>query len=260
MGINLALLFGILAIATVIYMSLWFGFAAYLKRIDAVDSAWGLGFIYLAIIALFSVANFHWIQILALVLTIVWGGRLSLHITMRNIKKSEDSRYSVYREKWGDSFWQQVYIKIFLVQGVLILVISLPVIAILSTSTDEITPLTIVGFTVWIFGILFEAASDYQLRRFLKKRAGKNEIMQDGLWRYSRHPNYFGESTTWLGAALVAGSVGRWWGFIGFAVITILVTKVSGIPLLENRYKSGKAYQNYAKRTSVFIPLPPKKL
>ncbi len=260
MNANLALLFGILAAGLFIYMTIWFGFAYYIKRVDAIDSAWGLGFVYVAVIALFSIANFHWFQLLALILTIIWGVRLTAHITLRNVKKAEDSRYQAYREKWGKDFWPNIYPRIFLLQGLLILAISTPVIAVLGSIQSNFNGLAIAGFVVWASGILTEAAADWQLRQFLKKLKSESEIMQSGLWRYSRHPNYFGESATWLGAALVAASIGRWWGFIGFLVITILVTKVSGIPLLEKHYKNNKAYRGYVKRTSIFIPLPPKKV
>ena len=249
-------LLGILLVAIWAYMSVWFGFAAYLKRVDAVDTAWGLGFIYLGLITFFSQSGYGWLQRWVLILVGIWGLRLATHITKRNLKKSEDARYVVYRQKWGREFWSRAYTNIYLMQGLLILVVSLPVIAVLSSPHASLNVLSILGLGVGAFGIVFEATADYQLRSFL--RSSKGGIMQSGLWHYSRHPNYFGEITTWLGFGLVAVSVGRWWGLLGPTVIAFLIIKISGIPPLEKRYANDKAYQVYAKRTSVLIPLPPK--
>lgn len=250
-------LFFILAIALIVYMSLWFALGViYLKRIDAVDVAWGLGFIYVAVITLLIVSNFEPIQLLAVALVCLWGLRLSLHIGSRNIKKTEDSRYKIFRDKWKSNFQVNVYLRIFLLQAALILAISTSSVGVI-TATQEPTVLTAAGFLVWVFGLGFEAISDRQLRNFLKKK-NSGEIMKSGLWKYSRHPNYFGEITVWIGAGLVASSLGNYWGLIGPVVISILIVKISGIPPLEERYKDNPKYQQYKKRTSALVPLPPK--
>lgn len=260
MEMNLGLLFGILAAGLAIFMTIWFAFARYLDRVDVVDSAWGLGFIYVAIIALYSTSGFGDLQLIVLALTIIWGGRLTMHVARRSSEKDEDRRYATYRKKYSDNFWQEAYFRIFLLQGLLILIVSTPAVAILSSTSHGFSTLVIIGLIIWVMGIIIEAVADRQLKSFLKKRDSKEEIVSTGLWRYSRHPNYFGEITVWLGASLAAAGVGRYWGFIGFVVIAILITKVSGIPPVEKRYKSNKAYQAYAKKTSILVPLPPKHL
>jgi steroid 5-alpha reductase family enzyme len=253
---SLSLLLAILATALFAYMSVWFFLARTVKRIDVIDSAWGLGFIYVALIGLFSQAPMPAAARGAAILTGIWGLRLTVHITKRNMKRSEDPRYAAYRKKWGDQFWVMTFLKIYMVQGLLILLVSTPVIAIENSPHQSWSALVWLGFAVWIFGILFESVADTQLKRFLAAHKEKG-IMQSGLWRYSRHPNYFGEITTWVGAALVAGGLGRWWGLIGPAVIAYVITQISGLPPLEKRYAHDKDYQAYARRTSVLIPRPP---
>jgi len=250
-------LFGIVAIVVLLYMTAWFGLARALQRADAVDSAWGLGFVAVAWTALVAAGNHHMAAVLAALFVTVWGVRLCFHITKRNVRKPEDYRYQAYREKWGKRFWLQAYVRIFLVQGILLSLISLPVIAVMHRGTN-LTVVAIAGFVVWAAGIVCESLGDYQLQQFLKTRK-KGEIMQRGLWKYSRHPNYFGEVTAWWGAAIVAVAYRQWWGVLGALVITVLITKVSGIPPLEKHYEGNAAYQEYAKRTSVLVPLPPRK-
>lgn len=245
-----------LALATLGYMTAWFVLAVMLKRRDVVDSAWGLGFI-VAGFATYSLRNSDSIFThIALALVSLWGMRLFVHLTIRNWNKKEDYRYQQMGtlESFGD--WIKVYFTVFILQGVLMLTISIPIIAIMYSQHDVLTGLAITGSLVWLFGILFEAIADYQLQHFIHSK--KKGIMQSGLWRYSRHPNYFGEITVWWGASIVAIAFGQWWGVIGALVITILITKISGIPLLEKRYADSLEYQKYAKRTSILIPLPVK--
>lgn len=253
---SLSALYLLLAVSLLIYMSLWYGVANYLKRIDVIDTAWGLGFVYVALLSFFSYPGYPAVNRLTVILVGVWGLRLAAHITKRNLKKPEDPRYAVYRSQWGSDFARKAFTNIYLLQGLLILLVSTPIIAIEQNGHVRWIWLAVIGFLVWIFGILTEAVADYQLRQFLS--SGKGDVMQAGLWRYSRHPNYFGEITTWVGAGLVAVSVGRWWGLLGPLTIGFLIVKISGIPPLEKRYAHDKIYQAYAKRTSVLIPLPPK--
>ena len=138
------------------------------------------------------------------------------------------------------------------------LLISLPIIAVMSATGLPVYWIAVCGTAIWLFGIIFEAIGDYQLRQFLQVKK-RGEIMQSGLWKYTRHPNYFGEITAWWGAAIIALSYGQLWGLLGAATITILIVKISGIPLLEKRYEHDSAFQKYAKRTSVLLPLPPKR-
>lgn len=248
-----------LLVIMVSYMSLWYGIALYTKRYDVVDSAWGLGFVLLAWVSLAIRANFGMAQVISAVLVTVWGLRLFAHIANRNWRKHEDDqRYQVMRSKWGNHEAQRAYTNVFLLQGILLALVGLPMIGVAFTR-HHLTALTWTGWLIWGVSIVFEAVADWQLGTFIQKRPkGARQIMDKGLWRYSRHPNYFGEVATWWGAAIVALSLGEWWGLLGALLITVLVTRISGIPPLEKRYKDDEDYKAYRKRTSVFIPMPPK--
>ncbi len=250
-----------LGIITFSYMSLWFGLALYTKRYDVVDSAWGLGFVLVAWISLALMSTWNVVSVISATLVSLWGVRLFAHIANRNWRKHEDDhRYEALRAAWGSKEKQKAYTNVFLLQGVLILAVSLPMIAIARSGHSQLNIGIVLGWSIWLVGILIEAVADRQLAQFIKNRpAGSHHIMQTGLWRYSRHPNYFGEVTTWCGAGIVTVSVGSWWGLFGTAVITVLITRISGIPPLEKHYKNNEAYQRYAKKTSVFVPLPVKK-
>jgi len=258
MSMSLFAVWVILTLAVLVYVTAWFELAQYLDRIDAVDSAWGLGFVYVAMLSILLQFQYDSLTLTAGFLVALWGLRLFWHITARNLSKDEDGRYAAYRTRWGKSLWRKVFTNIYLVQGALILIISTPIVAIAASPGRAWTLPVKLGFLIWITGIGFETLADYQLRHFLKSKPRKHTIMQTGLWRYSRHPNYFGEVVTWFGAAVVAAGVGQWWGFIGFATITFLILKVSGIPPTEKRHEHDKAYQAYSRKTSVFLPLPPK--
>ncbi|HSX15605.1 MAG TPA: DUF1295 domain-containing protein [Candidatus Saccharimonadales bacterium] len=243
-----------------VYMTLWYGVALRAGRYDVVDSAWGLGFVLVAWLSLALRGNVGALQVVSAVLVSAWGIRLFLHIASRTLlRPAEDHRYQELRARWGKSEKRKAYTNIFLLQGFLIGVVSTPMVA-LAFAPSAIHPLAYAGWAVWLFGLAFEAVADRQLATFLAHRGGKlSAIMQSGLWRYSRHPNYFGEVTVWWGAALVAISTGAWWGILGAATITLLITKVSGIPPLEKHYAGNEAYETYRKHTSVLIPWPPRK-
>lgn len=243
------------------YMSLWFALSCRAGRYDVVDTAWGLGFIVVAWFSVLLTDSWGLVAIVSAALVSVWGIRLAGHIASRNLRKShDDHRYQELRAKWGGAAQTKAFTHIFLLQGALIVCISAPVLAIALAPSAHPTVFTWAGWAIWVFGIAFEAIADWQLRTFLSHRAaGSHQPMTDGLWRYSRHPNYFGEIVTWWGAALVAVSTGGWWGIIGAATITILITKVSGIPPLEKHYVHSVPYQTYARTTSLLIPLPRRK-
>lgn len=251
-----------LSVITMSYMTVWYFMALYTRRYDVVDTAWGLGFILVAWVSLALRANFGAVQVVSALLVSLWGLRLSSHIANRNWHKAaDDHRYRELRAKWGGAEKRKAYTNIFLLQGVLMLVVSLPMVAIALTSSPAPTWGVYIGWAVWLSGIIIESMADYQLAHFLRQRPpASHQIMERGLWRFSRHPNYFGEVLAWWGAALVALSLGHWWGVLGAATITVLITKISGIPPLEKHYRGNKAYAAYAARTSVFVPLHPKKL
>jgi steroid 5-alpha reductase family enzyme len=253
--VNLLVLFSTLLLVVVGYMTAWFAIARLSNRVDVVDTAWGLGFIYATWLAWVLQGSPTGVALWIVVFVTVWGGRLALHIATRNLRKSEDHRYVVFRDKWKPHFWQTAYVRIFLLQGVLLLTICSTAVAGIASDNDAAKPVLLTGFAVWAIGIMCEAVADYQLRAFVKtKKPG--EIMQTGLWRYSRHPNYFGELASWWGAALVGLSLQQWWAVIGAAIITLFIIKVSGVPLLEQHYANNPKFQEYKKHTSMLIPLP----
>ncbi|MBS1272391.1 MAG: hypothetical protein MAGBODY4_01536 [Candidatus Marinimicrobia bacterium] len=187
-----------------------------------------------------------------------WGARLSLHIYLRNRQKQEDFRYRNWRENWGSTFVLRSYFQVFLLQGSLMIIFSLPVILINFQDNRGFSVFTWIGMVIWLFGFLWEAIADYQLRRFKRTRKLSGEIMTEGLWKYSRHPNYFGESVAWWGIWIMALSVA--WGWVTFIsplLLTFFLLKVSGVPMLEKKYEDHPEYQKYRSRTNTFIPGPP---
>lgn len=247
-----------LALALLTYMSLWFIVSIIKKRNDIADIAWGLGFVLIAWLSFF-ISGFSFKAFLVNILVTVWGLRLALHIYKRNKDKPEDSRYLEWRKTWKN-FFLRSYFQIFIFQGVLLFLISLPVIFINYSTSNNFGTLDIIGFIVWVIGFYFETTGDKQLKEFVANPINKGKLMDKGLWRYSRHPNYFGEVVQWWGIFIITLSIsGSFFTIIGPLTITILILFVSGIPLLEKKYKGRADFEEYKKRTSMFIPLPPKK-
>ncbi len=193
-------------------------------------------------------------------LVAVWGLRLSWHILRRFLRSSEqDERYTVLINNWPPRYRNvQAFWRIFLLQAVLATLISLPVIVI-HLYRPEATWTSFAGMLVWIIGFGLEAVADLQLRRFLQ-RPRRADLLQDGLWQYSRQPNYFGEITMWWGIALICSVTPLWWlGSFGAVVITYLICFVSGIPPAEARAVGKDGWTDYKRRTSVLVPWPPKR-
>ena len=247
-------------IVVTLYASLWFLVALKLRRNDVADVAWGIGFVILALAAQFSAASISIRGIIVLALVAIWGARLSLHIGLRNRGKAEDPRYRKWREEWGRHATLRAYFQIFLLQGLLMVVILIPVTHVLAQGSSDLTWLDAVGLAVWLVGFVFEVIGDFQLDQFKKDPGNRGPIITSGLWKYTRHPNYFGEVTLWWGVWLIACSTsGGWKTVFGPATITALILFVSGIPLLEKKYQGNIQFEQYKRRTSAFFPLPPKR-
>jgi steroid 5-alpha reductase family enzyme len=244
----------------VAYMTIWFAVAQIIRRNDIADVLWGTGFIVAAVTAVFSGSEIGLRAWIVFILVLVWGTRLTVHIYIRNRGKPEDARYRKWREDWGEHAAIQAFFKIFMLQGMLMLVVSLPVIYIIVSRDSALRQLDLLGIAVWLTGFLFETIGDRQLARFKKRPSSKGKIMTEGLWSWTRHPNYFGEVTLWWGVYIIALSVKNGWlTILGPLTITLLILKVSGIPLLEEKYKDNPEFQAYKRRTSAFFPLPPGK-
>lgn len=247
----------IIALALCLYMSGWFIVACLLQRNDVADIAWGLGFVLMSWIA-FAFSEMSLRSVLVNVLVTIWGLRLAFHIARRTLRKAEDSRYAVWRATWK-FFYVRSFFQIFLLQGFFLYIILLSVLFIHASATTSLQILDIIGVTIWMTGFFFESVGDRQLKDFLSNPANKGKIMDQGLWAYSRHPNYFGEVLQWWGIFFVALALP--YGYITIVsplLITFLILFVSGIPMLEKKYAGRPDFEAYKKRTSVFIPLPPR--
>ena len=247
-------------IAVLAYMVVWFVISLAIRRNDVADVAWGGGFIVAALASLAVSGRPTARAVLVTLLVVIWGLRLALHIGLRNRGKGEDARYRKWREDWGKYFVLRSFFQIYILQGILLLLTAIPVIVTITAKGTPFGVWDVLGVLVWVTGFLFEAIGDYQLIRFKKDPANRGRIMQYGLWKYTRHPNYFGEVSLWWGIYLIALSVqGGWMTIIGPVTITSLILGVSGIPMLEKHYEGNKAFEAYKQRTSAFFPMPPKR-
>jgi steroid 5-alpha reductase family enzyme len=235
------------------------------RNASIVDLIWGLGFVLVA----WAVFLRHSLEtefdsaasvLVPVLLTTIWGLRLSGYLAWRNIGKGEDFRYRSMRERHGRRFFWVSLGTVFGLQGVLMWTVSLPVQATVARpAPDGLGWLAIVGVAVWVVGIVFETAGDVQLARFKAKAANKGKVMDLGLWRYTRHPNYFGDFCVWWGLYLIALDAGHWWTIVGPAAMTALLMKYSGAGLLEKTIVNRRpGYEDYIRRTNTFFPGPPK--
>jgi len=241
------------------YASIWFVISLIAKRNDVADIAWGLGYALICVY-LANTQPLTAIPLVVYLLVCIWALRLSLHIFLRNRGKTEDFRYRQWRQDWGSSFYWRSYLQVYLLQGLFLWIIALPIVVAGVSAAVELTLFSYLGVIFWSIGFFFQAVGDYQLTRFVKTRTNKEEVLQTGLWRYSRHPNYFGEILMWWGIFVITTPLPYgWWGVFGPLTITFLLRFVSGVPLLENRYVGNTEYTKYQKRTSVLIPWFPKR-
>lgn len=254
-------LFFTTALVVFVYMTVWFLLSRVVKRNDIADLAWGLGFIVVVATSYLNTSVHTLEQYIIYLLVTIWGIRLALHIYVRLRKKSEDYRYKQMAEKWGKNFALRSYLQVFLLQGIFLYLISSPIIWVGEFGASNVLHIgDFLGIVVWIIGFGFEAISDYQLGRFKSDPKNKGKIMQSGLWKYSRHPNYFGEVLGWWGIWLIVVSLPLGaLSIISPLTISFLILKISGIPLLEKKYSNNHDYQEYKKRTSIFVPLLPRK-
>ena len=233
-----------------------------LRNASIVDIVWGIGFVVVAWTAFLIADGADPRRWLMAVLTTIWGLRLAFYLAVRNLGKEEDYRYQEMRRRQGDRFAIASLWTVFGLQGALMWVVSLPV----QVGQVPATPATLiwvdyVGAAVWLAGLLFESIGDAQLARFKADPSNTGRVMDRGLWRYTRHPNYFGDFLVWWGLYLVALATGvAWWTVIGPIVMSVLLIRVSGKAMLEKTIgKRRPGYEDYVRRTSGFIPTPPKR-
>ena len=232
------------------------------NNVTIVDTLWGLGFVLVAWITFFLADGYTARKVLIAVLTSLWGLRLAGHLSWRNWGTGEDPRYGSWREAAGNRFWLVSLFKVFLLQALFLWVISLALqIGQLAVLPDHLTALDYIGLSLWLLGFFFESVSDFQLARFKADSSNRGNVMKQGLWAYSRHPNYFGESLVWWGIFLIAlATPNGWWTVISPIVITTVLLKMTGIPLMEKSIADQRpAYVDYIKSTNAFIPWFPRK-
>lgn len=240
-------------------LALW-GASLRLHDASVVDPWWGPGFALLAWTGL-AVAGPSPRGLLLAALATAWGLRLGLHLWRRGRGHGEDRRYAAMRAAHGARFWWVSLFTVFLLQAALMWVVSLPLQAGAALGRDRpLGALEAAGAAVALAGLAIEAIADLQLARFLADPASRGQVMDRGLWGWSRHPNYFGDFTAWWGFGLVAAGAGAWWPLVGPAVMSALLLRVSGVPLLEATIGSRRpGYAAYLSRTSAFFPRPPRR-
>lgn len=249
-----------------VYMCSAFAISLVRRDNGTADIAYGWGFVLVAWTT-FLLGNPGSAAFLASIFATVWAARLSVRIYLRNVGKPEDFRYKEWRDAWGKTFVLRSFLQVYVLQGVVIFLVALPLSLLnIYGAASGIGMIAAIGFVLWGIGFFFEAVGDYQLARFIGNPQNKGKVMDRGLWRYTRHPNYFGESLMWWGLALAAFAtleplmgLSAYLAFVGPLLITFLLLKVSGVPLLEKRFAGKPEWEAYKSRTSVFFPLPPKR-
>jgi steroid 5-alpha reductase family enzyme len=242
------------------YFFLFFLLGTMLRNNGVVDVGWGLGFVVTAWLLLLLHPPLTLARATMTLLITLWGLRLFAHILRRNLGKPEDFRYAAFRRAWGRWVVPRAFLQVYMLQGVFMYLISLPVILTVGVSAPANPLLFGLGLAVFACGFAFEAVGDVQLRTFLRDPNNRGKLMTGGMWRYTRHPNYFGEATMWWGIFLIAVSGGAsLLTALSPITITLLLLFVSGVPLLEKSMKNRPGYAAYAAQTSVFFPWFPKK-
>lgn len=243
-------------------------FAAWLlsiaiRNVSIVDSLWSLFFLVALAVSWYGVpgssTGSSTRAVLITVLVMSWALRLSFHITVRNFGEGEDRRYQAMRRKHDPGFaWKSLYI-VFGLQVVLAWIISLPLLVAVRAARPP-GMIDVLALVLWCVGFVFEAVGDWQLKRFLADPANQGRVLQSGLWRYTRHPNYFGEACMWWAFWLFALAGGGWWTVFSPILMTVLLLRVSGVTLLEQDMSDRRpAYRDYVERTNAFLPGPPRR-
>jgi steroid 5-alpha reductase family enzyme len=233
-----------------------------LKNTSIVDIFWGLGFVlvnWLSIVLLPGPMNLN--RLILALLVSIWGLRLTTYILIRNAGKGEDYRYQKWRTQYGKRWWWVSFFQTYLLQGVLMWIIAVPISGVHYFSAESsFNVFSVLGIVVWAIGFFFEAVGDAQLARFKANPENKGKLLQTGVWRYTRHPNYFGDSAQWWAFYLIAIAAGAWWTIFSPILMTFFLIRVSGVAMLEKALIETKpGYREYAARTNSFIPWFPKK-
>ena len=233
-----------------------------IKDASIVDIFWGITFIVTNTYYFFATSDFFTRKIILLVLVSLWGLRLSIFLAYRNIGNGEDYRYQEFRKKYGpERYWWFSFFQVYLLQGIFSILVSITLLGShFNTQTNDLNLFDYLGILVWLIGFIFEAGGDYQMTKFKKNPENKGKVLNTGFWKYTRHPNYFGDSAVWWSYAIFSIAAGSYWTIVGSFIMTFLLLKVSGVALLEKSLKDGKPeYNDYIQKTNSFLPWFPKK-
>ena len=254
------MVFWVSALVIIGLMLLVWAISVAIRDASIVDIFWGFGFVAVAWAALAVTDGNGARAALLVAMATVWGLRLTVHLAIRNIGEPEDYRYQSMRRRAGERFWIKSLGRVFGLQGAVMWVVSLPLQIGISSADRGLTALWVIGAIVFVVGLVFESVGDWQLAKFKADPANEGKIMDRGLWRYTRHPNYFGDATVWWGIGLVAAATPL--GIVGLispVIMTWLLVKVSGVAMLERGlHKRREGYSDYVARTSAFVPRAPK--
>ncbi len=232
-----------------------------LRDASIVDICWGLGFVLVAWLYCLLSPTMSPRSWLVAVLVTLWGARLSLHIFRRNHGRAEDPRYRAMRASHGQAFWWRSLFTVFWLQAAILWFVALPLlVAVRATSPAALTAVDGLGVLLFAIGFGFEVVGDSQLARFAAHPANRGKVLDRGLWRYTRHPNYFGDATLWWGLyAIAAATPGGWLTVLSPALMSFLLMRVSGVTLLEEGLQASKpGYRAYIARTPAFFPWFPR--
>ncbi len=248
------------AAAIFVYMVVVFVWATLIKDNSIVDIGWGMGFLVVIIAGLILLPAITPFNAALAAMVVIWGLRLSGYIFSRHRNVGEDYRYAQWRKEWGKHVVPRAFFQIFMLQGGFMFIIALPLMIAMANTSAVINWVSIIGIVLWLIGFFFEAVGDSQKSRFKANQANSGKIMQSGLWRYTRHPNYFGEALLWWGIFVFVIPAGYWYvSIISPVILTFLLTKVSGVAMLEKKYTGNKEFEEYARKTNGFIPWWPKR-
>ena len=250
----------IASLLLLVYMSCMYLVGLLARDNSLVDIAYGPAFLFACWGAWIATGSpMHFRPILLLVLLTCWGLRLGLHIGLRHRGRGEDFRYRAFRQQWGKTLVWRSFLQIYMLQGAVVAVVATPILLAIAAPGAGPQWTDVIGTLLFCIGLFFEALGDWQLMLFKRNKANRGKIIEHGLWRYTRHPNYFGEAALWCGLFLVGlGADAGIYGLISPLTICFLLLKVSGIPMLEEKYLGNPEFEAYKARTSAFFPWFPR--
>jgi steroid 5-alpha reductase family enzyme len=237
------------------YMTILWGIAHFKHDNSIADVGWGIGFILIALSSFYLSPERSARSVIVAALVLVWGVRISYYLIQRSWGRAEDSRYQALRASWGEHQALKAFLVVFVLQGILMLIIGYPIMLVNFMPAIAVGIPEMAAIILWCIGMLWEALGDYQLAQFMQNPMNHGRVMKEGLWRYTRHPNYFGESLMWWAIFLIALPVAYGWSaIVSPLVLTFILLKVSGVPLAEKPFENNPEYQQYKRETNTFFP------